>query len=483
MGEYDLLIKAYLKDPVFKVISAEADAMGVDAYLVGGFVRDMLLGRACKDIDIMAVGNGIELAQRVSDRLGKHTEVTVYPNFGTALVKHGAFEIEFVGARKESYRSGSRKPEVESGTLSDDLNRRDFTINALAIQLNRLHFGKLIDRFKGEKDLEKGILRTPLDPDITYSDDPLRMMRAIRFASQLNFTIEPKSFESISRNAERIKIVSKERVIDELNKIVLSPVPSVGFKLLFNTGLLRLIFPEMAALYGVDTVNGRSHKDNFYHTLQVLDNLSANTDDLWLRWSAIMHDIAKPPTKRFEEGHGWTFHGHEDLGAKMTPGIFKRLGLPLHERMKYVQKLVRLHLRPIALVKEQITDSAIRRLIFDAGEDLEDLLMLCEADITSKNDEKVTRYLSNYKKVRKRLKAVEEKDRIRNFQPPVSGQDVMEAFGIAPCEEIGTIKTAIKDAILDGEIQNDRAEALAYMYRKGREMGLNVAKHLSAEHE
>lgn len=481
MGEYDLLIKDYLKDPIFKVVSAEADAMGVDAYLVGGFVRDMLLGRPCKDIDIMAVGNGMELAQRVSDRLGKNTEVTVYPNFGTALVKHGSFEIEFVGARKESYRSSSRKPEVEAGTLTDDLNRRDFTINALALQLNRLHFGRLVDHFKGIKDLEKGILRTPLDPDITYSDDPLRMMRAIRFASQLNFSIEHKSLESISRNAERIKIVSKERIADELNKIVLSPLPSVGFKLLFNTRLLHIIFPEMAALYGVDTVDGRSHKDNFYHTLQVLDNLSENTDNLWLRWSAIMHDIAKPPTKRYEPGHGWTFHGHEDLGAKWTPGIFKRLSLPLHDRMKYVQKLVRLHLRPIALVKEQITDSAIRRLIFDAGEDLEDLLMLCEADITSKNDEKVARYLANYKKVRKRLKEVEEKDRVRNFQPPVTGQDVMDAFGIPPCEEIGSIKTAIKDAILDGEIHNDRTEALAFMYKKGQELGLTAVKDLTLE--
>lgn len=481
MGEYDLLIKEYLRDPVFKLVAAEADAMGVDAFLIGGFVRDMFLGRPCKDIDIMAVGSGIELAERVSARLGKNSEVHVYANFGTALVKHGQFEIEFVGARKESYRENSRKPAVESGTLDDDLNRRDFTVNALAIQLNRQHFGKLVDRFKGLKDLEKGILRTPLDPDVTYSDDPLRMMRAIRFASQLNFTIEAKSFHSIARNAERIKIISKERVADELNKIVLSPVPSVGFKLLFDTGILPIIFPEMAALHGVDNVEGRGHKDNFYHTLQVLDNLSENTEDLWLRWSAIMHDIAKPPTKRFEVGHGWTFHGHEDLGAKMTPGIFKRLSLPLNDKMKYVQKLVRLHLRPIALVKDQITDSAIRRLIFDAGEDLEDLLMLCEADITSKNEEKVSRYLSNYRKVRKRIKEVEEKDRIRNFQPPVSGQDVMTAFGISPCEEIGTIKTAIKDAILDGIIQNNRAEALAFMYEKGKEMGLTAVKDISTE--
>lgn len=479
MGDHDLIIRQYLKNPIFKVISAEADLMGVETYTVGGFVRDMLLGRPSKDIDIMAVGSGIDLARRVSERLGKGAEVTVYANFGTALVKHENFEVEFVGARKESYRENSRKPAVEAGTLADDLNRRDFTINALAVQLNRANFGKLVDKFGGIRDMERGILKTPLDPDITYSDDPLRMMRAIRFASQLNFSIEHKSLESISRNAERIKIISKERIADELNKIVLSPKPSVGFKLLFNTGILAIIFPEMAALYGVDTIDGKSHKDNFYHTLQVLDNLSEHTDDLWLRWSAIMHDIAKPPTKRYEPGHGWTFHGHEDLGAKMTPGIFKRLSLPLNDRMKYVQKLVRLHLRPIALVKDVITDSAIRRLIFDAGEDLEDLLMLCEADITSKNDTKVARYLANYVKVRKRLKEVEEKDRIRNFQPPVSGQDVMEAFGIAPCQEIGDIKTAIKDAILDGIIQNNRAEALDYMYKLGKEKGLNVAKVLT----
>lgn len=481
MGEYDLLIKECLKDQVFKLIAAEADALGVEAYLVGGFVRDMILGRPCKDIDVMAVGSGIELAQRFSARLGKGSEVTVFANFGTAMVKYGDFDIEFVGARKESYRENSRKPAVETGTFIDDLNRRDFTINTLAIQLNRLHYGKLIDQFQGLRDLEKGILRTPLNADITYSDDPLRMMRAIRFASQLNFRIEPASFESISKNAERISIVSKERIADELNKIVLSPKPSVGFKLLFDTGLLSIIFPEMAALHGVDYVEGKGHKDNFYHTLQVLDNLSENTDDLWLRWSAIMHDIAKPATKRFEAGHGWTFHGHEDLGAKMTSGIFKRLSLPTNEKMKYVQKLVRLHLRPIALAKEVITDSAVRRLIFDAGNDIEDLLMLCEADITSKNDEKVSRYLANYKKVRKRLKEVEEKDHLRNFQPPVSGQDVMEAFGIAPCEEIGTIKTAIKDAILDGIIPNKRAEAIRFMYEKGAEIGLSAVKQLQAD--
>lgn len=427
----------------------------------------------------MAVGSGIELAQKVSEKLGKKGEVAVFANFGTAMIKYGEYDLEFVGARKESYRENSRKPSVESGTLEDDLNRRDFTINALAIKLNKAEFGKPVDRFGGLRDLEQGILRTPLNPDITYSDDPLRMMRAIRFASQLQFQIETRSLESISRNAERIRIISKERIADELNKIVLSPTPSIGFKLLFSTGLLEIIFPEMTALHGVENVEGKGHKDNFYHTLQVLDNLSKNTDNLWLRWAAIMHDIAKPPTKRFEPGHGWTFHGHEDLGAKMTPGIFKRLSLPLNEKMKYVQKLVRLHLRPIVLAKEQITDSAIRRLIFDAGEDIEDLLMLCEADITSKNEEKVVRYLSNYKKVRKRIKEVEEKDHLRNFQPPVSGQDIMEAFGITPCEEIGTIKTAIKDAILDGMIQNNREEALVFMYKKGAELGFSAIKQLS----
>lgn len=479
MSHHEIVIRQYLKDPIFKLISAEADALGLEAYLVGGFVRDMLLGRPCKDIDIMAVGSGISLAEKVSQRLGKGAEVTTYANFGTALVKHGDFVIEFVGARKESYRENSRKPAVESGTLDDDLGRRDFTVNALAVKLNRGDFGKLVDKFGGLKDLEAGIIRTPRDPDITYSDDPLRMMRAIRFASQLNFRIDPKSLAGITKNAERIKIISKERIVEELNKIILSPKPSIGFKLLFNTGILQFIFPEMAALAGVDTQDGKGHKDNFYHTLQVLDNLSENTDNLWLRWGAVMHDIAKPLTKKFEPGHGWTFHGHEELGAKMTPVIFRRMGLPMNEKMKYVQKLVRLHLRPIALAKDTITDSAVRRLIFDAGEDLEDLLMLCEADITSKNEEKVNRYLANYKKVRQRIKEVEEKDHIRNFQPPVNGKDIMEAFGIAPCEEIGTIKTAIKDAILDGVIRNDRAEAVAFMYEMGEKLGLKAVKQLT----
>jgi poly(A) polymerase len=478
MNQHEIVLRQYLKDPLFKLISAEADALGVEAYLVGGFVRDMLLGRPCKDIDIMAVGSGIALAERVSERLGKGTEVTTYANFGTAMVKHGDFVLEFVGARKESYQENSRKPAVESGNMEDDLSRRDFTVNALAVRLNRMAFGTLIDKFGGLHDLETGILRTPKDPDATYSDDPLRMMRAIRFASQLNFRIDSRSLTGITKNAERIKIISKERVADELNKIILSPKPSVGFKLLFSTGILAFIFPEMAALAGVETQDGKGHKDNFFHTLQVLDNLSENTDNLWLRWSAVMHDIAKPPTKKFEPGHGWTFHGHEELGAKLTPGIFRKLSLPVNEKMKYVQKLVRLHLRPIALAKETITDSAIRRLIFDAGEDLEDLLMLCEADITSKNEEKVSRYLANYKKVRKRIKEVEDKDHLRNFQPPVSGQDIMQAFAIPPCEEIGTIKTAIKDAILDGEIQNDRSEALRFMYELGEKMGFQTATQL-----
>lgn len=468
----DISIKAYISDKIFKIISSEAEALGCKVYLVGGYVRDMLLGRPSKDIDIMAVGSGVELASRVSEQLGKGTEVEIHGNYGTAALKYQNFLIEFVGARKESYKPDSRNPKVEAGTLEDDLFRRDFTINAIAISLNKNDYGTIVDLFKGQKDIEKGILKTPLDPDTTYSDDPLRMMRAIRFASQLNFTIEDSSLQAISRNKDRIKIVSKERIADELNKIVLSERPSKGFKLLFNTGLLEIIFPEMYALHGAEYIDGKGHKDNFYHTLQVLDNLSEHTPDLWLRWSAIMHDIAKPLTKKYEPGHGWTFHGHEDLGARLTPKIFKRLALPLNDRMKYVQKLVRLHLRPIALVKETITDSAIRRLIFEAGEDLEDLLMLCQADITSKNEEKVARYLQNYELVKQKIAEVEKKDNIRNFQPPVSGEEIMEAFGLSPCFEVGVIKSAIKDAILDGVIPNERKRAYNFMLKKGRELGL-----------
>lgn len=463
---------SYVKNGIFTVITEEADALGVEAYLVGGHVRDLILNRPSKDIDIMSVGQSIVLAERVAARLGLQDKLVIYKNFGTALIHADGLEIEFVGARKESYRANSRKPIVEDGTLEDDLKRRDFTINALAVKINSDGLGSLVDMFDGLKHLEQKVIKTPLDADITYSDDPLRMMRAIRFACQLNFTIEDNSLAAIQRNASRIEIVSKERIVDELNKMVLSPRPSKGFKLLFNTGLLHLIFPELVALKGVDYVDGKGHKDNFYHTLQVIDNVSKHTDKLWLRWAAIMHDIAKPQTKRFEEGIGWTFHGHEDLGAKITPNIFKKLGLPLHEPMKYVQKLVRLHLRPIALVKEDITDSAIRRLIFEAGDDLEDLMLLCKADITSKNEEKVKRYLANFKKVEEKIREVEEKDRIRNFQPPVTGELIMKTFGIGPCRYIGEIKNAVKDAILDGVIENDEAQAYEFMLKEGIRLGL-----------
>jgi poly(A) polymerase len=461
-----------LKEKIFQLIGRKADELKVNAYVIGGYVRDLFLKRDSKDIDIMSVGQGIELAQAVAEELGSPDKLVVYKNFGTALINYQEYVIEFVGARKESYRADSRKPIVEDGTLEDDIGRRDFTINAMGISLNSTTFGKLIDLHHGWDDLQHKILRTPLDPDITYTDDPLRMLRAIRFASQLDFFIEETSFQSIAKNADRVKILSKERVMDELNKIILSPVPSKGFKLLFKTGILKHIFPEMVALEGVEKQNGKSHKDNFYHTLQVLDNLSEHTDNLWLRWAAILHDIAKPATKRFEEDAGWTFHGHEDLGARMVPGIFKRLSLPLNEKMKYVQKLVQLHLRPIALTKENITDSAIRRLIFDAGDDLEDLMMLCNADITSKNPEKVKRYLKNFQLVKEKIILVEEKDRIRNFQPPVSGELIMKTFGIGPSKYIGEIKTAVKDAILDGVIENDEKQAYEFMIKTGKELGL-----------
>ncbi len=473
MHEQQLL--SHISDPIFKLIGEEADALEVKAFVIGGYVRDIFLNRNSKDVDIMSVGKGIDLAERVAKRLDITDKLVVYKNFGTALLHYKNYQIEFVGARKESYRQSSRNPIVENGTLDDDLNRRDFTINAMGISINAASWGTLIDKFEGVNDIENQVLKTPLDPDITYSDDPLRMMRAIRFASQLKFTIEKDSFDAIKRNAHRISIVAKERIVEELNKIILSPTPSDGFKLLLESELLPLIFPAMVKLKGVDIVNGKGHKDNFYHTLQVLDNVASKSNNLWLRWAAIMHDIAKPATKRFEPEHGWTFHGHEELGARMTPKIFKAMGLPLNDSMKYVQKLVRLHLRPIALVKEEITDSAIRRLIFDTGDDLEDLMTLCNADITSKNEFKVKRYMRNFELVQIKIKEVEEKDRVRNFQPPISGELIMETFQLKPCREIGEIKNAIKDAILDGDIENDYEQAFSLMLQLGEQKGLKKA--------
>jgi len=465
-------LRKHIQHPIFNIIAEAANEMQIDAYVIGGFVRDIILNRPCKDIDVVAIGSGIDLAQKVAKLIGHHTNVTVFKNFGTAMLKYKDYEIEFVGARKESYDRGSRKPVVENGTLEDDQNRRDFTINALAISLNKATFGEILDPFKGLKDIENKILKTPLDPAITYSDDPLRMMRAIRFATQLNFTIDKDSLKAITENKGRILIVSKERISDELNKIILSPTPSVGFKLLSETGLLAIIFTELNHLKGVDVINGKGHKDNFFHTIEVLDNICAKTDNLWLRWAAILHDIAKPATKRFEKGHGWTFHGHEDKGAQMVPKIFKNLKLPLDAKMKYVQKLVLLHLRPIALIKEIVSDSAVRRLLFEAGEDIDDLMILCSADITSKNPEKVKRYLNNYEIVRSKLKEVEEKDKLRNWQPPISGELIMETFKIKPCREVGQIKDAIREAILDGELENNYKSAYHFMLTKGKELNL-----------
>lgn len=459
---------------IFMMIEQAAASLEMPTYVVGGYVRDRLLGRPSKDMDIVCVGSGIQLAQEIAARLRPIPRVVVYKRFGTAMLKHKDLEMEFVGARKESYRADSRKPTVENGTLEDDQNRRDFTINALAVSLNSNSFGEIIDPFGGLHHLEQKLIKTPLSPDRTFSDDPLRMMRGIRFSTQLNFNIEPETFESIARNKNRLKIVSAERITTELNKILMSPKPSVGFKKLFDTGLLHVFFPEMTALYGVETRNGRSHKDNFYHTLEVVDNLSEKTDNLWLRWAAVLHDIAKPPTKRFEKGQGWTFHGHEALGASMVPRIFRRLRLPLDSQMKYVQKLVRLHLRPISLTKDNITDSAVRRLLFDAGEDIDDLMLLCEADITSKNPKKVRRYLENYEVVRKELRELENKDRIRNWQPPITGEVIMRTFNLKPCREVGLVKMAIREAILDGKISNDYDQAYAFMLKKGIELGLEA---------
>lgn len=456
---------------IFKIVHKAAHSIDQPVFVIGGFVRDLLLERPCKDLDFVTRGSGIHLAEEVAKIFGT-SQISVFKNFGTAMIKHDDYELEFVGARKESYQRHSRKPIVEDGTLEDDQQRRDFTINALAIDLYEDDFEKIVDPFNGLEDLENKIIRTPLDPDVTFSDDPLRMLRAIRFACQLGFKIEEESYLAISRNAHRIDIISQERVIDEMNKMILSPNPSLGFKLMFNTKLLHRIFPEMVALQGVEIKDGKGHKDNFYHTLEVLDNISKNTDNLWLRWAAIMHDIAKPPTKRFHPKAGWTFHGHEDKGARMVPKIFKHLKLPLDTKMKYVQKLVALHLRPIALTKEEITDSALRRLIVDAGEDLEDLLTLCRADITSKNPEKVKRYLARFDEVEQKLKDVEERDELRNWQPPITGEMIMKAFNLPPSKQVGEIKQEIREAILDGKVENDLEKAKAYMLELGRKMGL-----------
>ena len=476
MPKYHNYSKA-LHHKIFTVISQAADELEVDAYVIGGFVRDHILERGePKDIDIVAVGSGIELAQKVSDLLPNKPKVQVFQNFGTAMLRANDMEIEFVGARKESYRKDSRKPIVENGTLEDDQNRRDFTINALALKLNENGFGDLLDPFNGYKDLQDRIIRTPLDPDITYSDDPLRMYRAIRFASQLNFMIEAESLSAIKRNNKRIKIISKERIMDELNKILLSKKPSKGLSLLFKSELLAKILPELTALQGIDEVEGQTHKDNFWHTLEVVDNIAKNTDDLWLRWAALLHDIGKAPTKKFHKKIGWTFHGHEFVGAKMVFKLFKRLRLPLNEKMKFVQKMVLMSSRPIAVAEDHVTDSAVRRLIFDAGDHIEDLMTLCEADITTKNPKRFRKYHNNFQLVRQKIEEVEERDHVRNFQPPVSGEEIMSTFGITPSREVGQIKDAIKEAILEGEIPNERDAAMDFMLKMGNKLGLSVAE-------
>jgi poly(A) polymerase len=460
------------ENPLFHTIAEAAGELGYPAYVIGGFVRDLALVRPSKDVDVVCVGDGIKLAQAVGRKLPGKPRVTVFKNFGTAMLPTETVELEFVGARKESYRAESRKPEVEAGTLEEDLARRDFTINALALSLNPEDFGTLVDRYEGMRDLAQKIIRTPLDPDITFSDDPLRMMRAVRFATQLDFDIEPDTYDAIARNKDRIKIVSQERITDELNKIIKAAKPSYGFKLLFQTGLLQLIFPKMALLYGVEKVGQHAHKDNFYHTLQVLDNVVAAGGDLWLRWAAILHDIAKPATKRYDKKVGWTFHGHEDKGARWVPGIFTDLKLPQGEEMRMVQKLVRLHLRPIALVKETVTDSAVRRLLFEAGDDIDRLMLLCRADITSKDHQRKERYLRNFGLVEEKLKEVEAKDDLRNFKPVITGEVIMETFGLKPSREVGELKEAVLEAILDGKIRNEFEEAFAYLLQLGQAKGL-----------
>lgn len=467
-------IRSNLDKDIFRLISQTADEMMVECYLIGGYVRDFFLYRPSNDIDIVTVGKGIELAEAVAKKLGRNTRITVFKTFGTAQINYKKYDIEFVGARKESYTHDSRKPFVEDGTLEDDQKRRDFTINAMAFCLNGNRYGELVDPFNGMQDLEELIIRTPLDPDITFSDDPLRMMRAIRFASQLGFDIFPDTFDALERNKERIKIVSRERVTDELNKIIMSPMPSIGFILLDKTGLLEIIFPELTALKGAETKDGVGHKDNFYHTLIVLDNISKKTDNLWLRWSALLHDIAKPVTKRWDSKIGWTFYNHNYIGEKMVPKIFRRMKLPQNEKMKYTQKMVSLHMRPMQLVEDVVTDSAVRRLLFDASDDIDDLMTLCEADITSKNPVKVQKFMNNFSIVRRKLREIEEKDRVRNFQPPIDGNEIMEIFDIKQGREVGILKSTIKEAILDGIIPNEHDAAFQFMLEKAKELNIKL---------
>ena len=465
-------MKKYLDHKIFAMISEVADELNVECYVIGGFVRDLFLQRKSEDIDVVVIGSGIELAEKLSKKI-KGSKLSVFKNFGTAQIKWKNLEVEFVGARKESYRADSRKPIVEDGTLEDDQNRRDFTINALALCLNKERFGELIDPFNGISDIKNKIIKTPLNPDVTFNDDPLRMMRCVRFSAQLQFYIEENTFEAISRVKERISIISKERIVDELNKIMASKVPSIGFELLKRSGLLELIMPDLYKLCGIEEKGGRAHKDNFLHTMQVLDSVASKSDNLWLRWAALFHDIGKPISKRWDNRVGWTFHNHDFVGAKMIPKIFNQMKFPQNEKMKYVQKMVALHMRPIALVEEEVTDSAVRRLLFDAGDDIEDLMLLCDADITSKNLEKVRRYQDNYRIVRNKLTEIEQKDKIRNFQPPVSGEEIMKVFDLTPCREIGVIKNAIKDAVLDGEIANEHDAAYQYMLKIAAELGLH----------